>query len=112
MSVPEQWRDIAGFEGHYQVSTYGRVKGLNRFDSWGRRIQGRILRISVIHSGEVVSLTKNALPFNRAIQRLVAIAFIPNPHGLPRVMHIDRNKEHNAVGNLKWASMSDIVRHR
>ncbi|MFA7628759.1 MAG: NUMOD4 domain-containing protein, partial [Candidatus Dojkabacteria bacterium] len=36
----EAWKDIAGYEGHYQISSFGRVKSLERtlphstFGSW------------------------------------------------------------------------------
>ena len=43
----EEWRDIKGYEGYYQVSNFGRIKSLKReinkrfFKCW---IQERILR--------------------------------------------------------------------
>ena len=30
-SSNEQWKDIQGYEGLYQISDYGRVKSLSRF---------------------------------------------------------------------------------
>ena len=36
------------------------------------------------------------------IHRLVAEHFIPNPHNLPEVNHIDSNRLNNSVSNLEW----------
>lgn len=41
---------------------------------------------------------------NEYIHRLVAKTFIPNPHNLPQVDHIDGNKSNNNVNNLRWVS--------
>jgi len=44
--VPEEWRDIAGYEGYYQVSSLGRVRSLRRkvrhgFDGRLREVPSR-----------------------------------------------------------------------
>lgn len=36
----EIWRDIAGYEGLYQVSNMGRIRSLTKKDSIGREIKG------------------------------------------------------------------------
>lgn len=35
----EEWRDIAGYEGLYKLSNYGRVLGLERFTDEGKRLR-------------------------------------------------------------------------
>lgn len=44
---------------------------------------------------------------NRRVHRLVAEAFIPNPHNFPIVMHKDNNKKNNQINNLKWGTISE-----
>ena len=46
-------------------------------------------------------------PYRRLAHRLVAIAFLPNPHQLPDVAHNDGNPSNNDVSNLRWATHRD-----
>lgn len=45
------------------------------------------------------------------VHRLVATLFIPNPHDLPEVNHIDGNKDNNAVANLEWVTRTENKAH-
>lgn len=38
----EEWRDIPGYDGIYQVSNYGRIKSVERLDSIGRLVNAKI----------------------------------------------------------------------
>lgn len=38
---------------------------------------------------------------------LVAKAFIPNPHNLPEVSHLDESRDNNRADNLAWATSKE-----
>lgn len=95
----EQWKDIKGYEGLYAVSTKGRVKSLKT---------GRILSESYKNDGyRVVALNSR----NYSVHRLVALAFLPNPHNLTEVNHKNEIKHDNDVKNLEWCSRSYNVNY-
>ena len=96
MKINEIWKDIKGFEGHYQVSNLGRVKSLKR----GKE---RILKPGRDTYGYLrVILWKNNKMKMCYIHRLVAQAFLPNPQNLPQINHKNEDKTDNKVENLEW----------
>lgn len=101
----EEWRDIKGYEGLYQVSNYGRVKSLN----YNHTGEERILKPArfAMKSGNSyykVKLCKDGKTNNKRVHVLVAEAFIPNPDNLPEVNHKDENGLNNRVDNLEWCT--------
>lgn len=110
----EEWRDIEGYEGLYQVSNYGRVKSVDRTVShkWKNVgnlvLKGRILKYASLNSGYlIVTLWKDSKQKHYQIHRLVAKVFIPNPNNYDVVHHINHNKCDNRVENLVWMSKGE-----
>mgnify|MGYP000227006875 FL=1 len=58
-----------------------------------------------------VTLTSGGKATNHAVHRLVAQAFVPNPHSKPYVNHIDGNKLNNHYTNLEWCTAQENVEH-
>lgn len=101
--IEEIWKDILGYEGLYQVSSYGRVRSLDRYDRMNHFLKGRILKLYTRKGGYLfVQLHLNGKGKNYLVHRLVAIAFIPNPDNLPEVNHLDEDKTNNRVENLEF----------
>lgn len=103
--MTEEFRDIKGYEGLYQVSNLGNVKSLNYMKT-GKE---RLLTPHIVGSGYLnISLGRK---FRQYIHRLVAETFLPNPNNLPQVNHLDENKQNNCVDNLCWVTNKENVQY-
>lgn len=108
--IKEEWRDIQGYDGIYQVSNLGRVKSLSRINYANHHQKERIL-VPVDH-GKIylfVHLSKGKKVKQTLIHRLVANAFLPNPDNKPQVNHLDEDKTNNRVDNLEWCTSQENV---
>ena len=110
-SLPnEEWRDVVGYEGLYQVSNLGRVRSVDKIIKTGRGyvsrlVKGKMKKIKVHSNGYLeVNLSSNGKAKTYKIHRLVSMAFIPNPRHFKEVNHKDEDKTNNNVDNLEWCS--------
>ena len=112
----EHWRDIKGFEGRYQVSSFGRIKSLAR--CWDSTFGGQtcipeciMKTIDNLNGYRFVFLKKDNTRIKQYVHRIVAEAFLPNSDEKPIVNHKDCNRENNTLANLEWATGSENVLH-
>lgn len=103
----EEWKDIDGYEGLYQVSNFGRIK------SFVATKKGRIRKgVPALGYPQVQLKGNGDGTFESGkIHRLVAIAFILNTQCLPEVNHIKGNRGDCRAWMLEWSTASDNMKH-
>ena len=100
--MEEEYKDIEGYEGLYQVSNIGNVKSLVNHKG---KYREKLLKQSKDCNGYLqVNLYKNKTSKRFLVHRLVANAFIENPNNYPCINHKDENKQNNSVKNIEWCS--------
>lgn len=110
--MEEIWKDVVGYEGLYQVSDLGNVRGVSRqvWNGGGYRTQ----------QGETLKKNPNGLYIQSRLyknqrakmvynHRVVAQAFIPNPENKETVHHINHVRDDNRVENLMWATRKEQI---
>lgn len=116
----EQFKDIIGWEGFYQISDLGRVKSVERYVPIKLR-SGNIGKWYVPEKIKATTITPTGYEWLRLwnqghsatylVHRLVANAFIPNPENKPHINHLDGNPSNNRASNLEWCTASENMCH-
>lgn len=112
----EEWKDVAGFEGKYKVSSFGRIASLSFQISAGKLRYCRKQHLltnthdknGYLSVGLVTCKNKNK---RYKVHRLVASAFVDNPHSYPIINHKDENKRNNRADNLEWCTCGYNIRY-
>lgn len=112
-----EWRPIPGYQGHYEISSFGDVRSVTRPVSRSGPtgdlvVPGKVKKAFVTPKGYLrTQLVKGGQAKNFMVHRLVATAFLDNPENLPEVNHRDGNKKNNQISNLEWATECDNQIH-
>lgn len=112
----EQWKDIEGYEGLYQVSSFGRVKRILDIHVINglvfKKPTERMLKATDNGRGYlIVFLNSNGKRKNHYVHRLVACAFCEKKNENDVVNHIDYDTKNNYSSNLEWCSQEENIRH-
>lgn len=105
----EEWRDVVGWEGWYEVSSLGRVR---RVKPYHGLYAGHVLKSGVgTHGYLALRLHQPGRGHTRTVHSLVAEAFIgPLEDGF-EVNHKDANKLNPRATNLEYIPHLKNVRH-
>jgi len=102
----EQWRDVVGYEGLYQVSSLGRVMRVIQRDADGKVVRkAKMLRSSPRDaSGRMgVALRKDGAARTHYVDRTVLDAWV-GPIGVGQTVLYGRGIADNSVANLSYGS--------
>ena len=123
--VNEEWRDINGYEGLYQVSSLGNIKSLDRTviqsntqhgKPMERLIKGKMLTPTDNgHGYKIVGLRRSYngryIRKNYYVHRLVAEAFISKINADMVINHLDYDTANNSASNLEVVSQEDNIQY-
>ena len=97
----EIWKDIEGYDGVYQVSSFGRVRSF-------KRVNINILKTRPNTRGNLMlSLYENNVGKTFTVHKLVAQTFITKD--FISIKHKDGNKENNSLENLEVEKTKDVI---
>lgn len=116
--MEEIWKDIPGYEGIYQASSFGNIRTCDGKITSNKRHGVRHWRSRILKgrgdnpkTGKRVNLWKYGKPKEFLVARLVALTFFGAPPDGYTVNHIDGNRFNNHIDNLEWLSRADNIRH-
>lgn len=120
----EEWMDVCGWEGYYQVSNLGRVRGLPRRvqkkKSKGVKlsvqattffVKGRVMKPSSHRSGHKrIVFRRDDKPETHQVHKLVMMAFVGEcPEGM-EICHNNGDPANNYLYNLRYDTHANNVR--
>ena len=101
--MKELWRNIDGYKGMYQVSSFGRIRSF-KYNS------PRILKPRKNRSGYLyINLCEDGRYRSFTVHRIVAKHFLGKSS--LTVNHKNGNKLNNTVDNLEWATIEENRKH-
>ncbi|NLB17419.1 MAG: HNH endonuclease, partial [Syntrophomonadaceae bacterium] len=107
----EIWKDIPGYEGEYQASTFGRIKSVKRkviSKNWYtgnpfyRTVPERILKPGRFCKSGHVSVVLRKGTSGKPVHQLILRTFIGEVPQDMEVLHINGNPTDNCLSNLRY----------
>ena len=116
----EQWRDIPGYEGIYQVSNMGRIRtceGKTTYTErhgirhWKQRIiKQKICKNTYGRKDARVILWKDGKEKTWLVSRLVGLAWCSGYADGLTINHINGNHLDNRADNLEWVTIQENIK--
>jgi hypothetical protein len=115
----EIWKDIAGYEGIYQISNKGTVRSIDREalilkgdgSNYKCFYKGKVIKPRIGERGYLFVSLSTGIKKSYKIHRLVAEQFVEKIPNKNIINHIDGNKLNNHASNLEWCTTSENIKH-
>lgn len=114
--MTEDWKDVTGYEGYYEVSNYGRVRSKDRYITKANGVvQHRRSRLKIQTESNdgylYVKLSKNGKDRKIGVHVLVATAFVEGFSDEYEVNHKDFDRKNNLASNLEWVTHLENIEY-
>lgn len=111
----EVWIAVPDWEDSYMVSSFARIKSLDRYVNHWRGgkmfIKGKVLS-QILRMGYLcVNLSNGNYRISKPVHQIVSSVFVENPERLPIANHEDGIKTNNLPENFKWGTISYNTQH-
>lgn len=127
--LKDKWIKSALYAGYLKPNVDGTILRYTKVSAKGELLPGgeyRLVTYQTHNATGRVYFNLTWLGFTKSVlvNRVIALAFLPNPNNLPQVNHIDGDKQHNYLRQptpeliakwgeyqLEWSSGSDNEKH-
>ena len=119
-TLKEEWRPVVGWEDLYDVSSWARVRSLDRIVRYSNGVththRGRVLAPYVDTDGyALVCLSRDDRAPTRRVHHIVARAYLGKRSSEHEVCHNDGDPSNNTPWNLRYdtrkGNASDMAKH-
>jgi hypothetical protein len=99
-----EWSPVFG-ASKYEMTRCGKIRSIETKIELSHQLEPRgYIKVTLS--------SNNGKRLSKTLHQLLALTFLPNPHGYKEIDHIDRHRSNNLLSNLRWVSRSEQAKNR